>query len=72
LFFRDISERKNVEANMNMLSLVASETTIVIANPQGELEWANNAFTKLTGFDSRDLRQNQGVYYLDQKRIRIR
>jgi hypothetical protein len=59
---------------MNMLSLVASETTdtIVIANPQGELEWANNAFTKLTGFDSRDLRQNQGVYYLDQKRIRIR
>jgi hypothetical protein len=30
---------------MNMLYLVASETTdtIVIANPQGELEWANNA-----------------------------
>lgn len=51
-FFRDISERKNIEANMNMLSLVASETTdtIVIANTAGEIEWANNAFTKLTGY----------------------
>jgi len=56
-FFRDITERKNVETNMNMLSLVASETTdtIVIANPKGEIEWANNAFTKLTGFTLQEL-----------------
>jgi PAS domain S-box-containing protein len=50
-FFRDISERKNVEQNLNMLSLAASETTdtIVIANPNGEAIWANNAYLDLTG-----------------------
>jgi PAS domain S-box-containing protein len=50
-FFRDISERKNVEENLNMLSLAASETTdtIVIANPNGEAIWANNAYLDLTG-----------------------
>jgi hypothetical protein len=49
---------------MNMLSLVASETTdtIVIANPQGELEWANNAFTKLTDLRFKDLRQKTRVF----------
>ena len=52
-FFRDISERKNVEENLNMLSLVASETSdaIIIANPEGETIWANNAFLKLTGYN---------------------
>jgi PAS domain S-box-containing protein len=56
-FFRDISERKNAEANRNMLSLVASETTdtIVIANPKGEIEWANNAFINLTGFTLQEI-----------------
>ena len=51
-FFRDISERKNVEENLNMLSLAASETTdtIVIANPNGETTWANKAYFDLTGF----------------------
>lgn len=50
-FLRDISERKNVEENLNMLSLAASETTdtIVIANPDGEAIWANNAYLDLTG-----------------------
>lgn len=51
-FFRDISERKDSEYNLNMLSLVASETTdaILIANPKGEAVWANNAYIKLTGY----------------------
>ncbi|SDX26831.1 PAS domain-containing sensor histidine kinase [Flavobacterium degerlachei] len=51
-FFRDISERKDSEYNLNMLSLVASETTdsIVIANSKGEAVWANNAYLKLTGY----------------------
>ncbi|TRX02798.1 PAS domain-containing sensor histidine kinase [Flavobacterium gawalongense] len=50
-FFRNISERKNVEGKLNLLSLAASETTdtIVIANPQGEAIWANNAYLNLTG-----------------------
>ncbi|WP_367752014.1 PAS domain S-box protein [Flavobacterium sp. WC2430] len=56
-FFRDISERKNVEDNLNMLSLVASETSdaIIIANPEGETVWANNAFLKLTGFSLNEI-----------------
>lgn len=51
-FFRNISDRKNVEANLNMLSLAASETTdtIVIANAQGRAIWANKAYLELTGF----------------------
>ncbi|MFE3867929.1 PAS domain S-box protein [Flavobacterium sp. LS2P90] len=50
-FFRDISDRRNVEQNLNMLSLAASETTdtIVIANSYGETIWANNAYLDLTG-----------------------
>lgn len=50
-FIRDISERKNVENKLNLLSLAASETTdtIVIANPNGEAVWANQAYLDLTG-----------------------
>jgi PAS domain S-box-containing protein len=50
-FFRNISERKNVDRQLNLLSLAASETTdtIVIANPKGEAIWANNAYLNLTG-----------------------
>lgn len=51
-FFRDISERKNSDYTLNMLSLVASETTdsILISNPDGLAVWANKAYTKLTGY----------------------
>ncbi|MFV8325460.1 PAS domain S-box protein [Flavobacterium sp. ZS1P14] len=50
-FFRNITDRKNVEEQLNLLSLAASETTdtIVIANPNGEAIWANNAYLDLTG-----------------------
>ncbi|MFV5688194.1 PAS domain S-box protein [Flavobacterium sp. ZT3R25] len=50
-FIRDISERKNTEEKMKLLSLAASETTdtIVIANPEGEVIWVNQAYLDLTG-----------------------
>ena len=50
-FIRDISERKNAENKLNLLSLAASETTdtIVIANKKGEAVWANQAYLDLTG-----------------------
>ena len=52
-FIRDISERKNVESKLNLLSLAASETTdtIVIANALGEAVWANQAYLDLTGLN---------------------
>ena len=50
-FFRNISQRKNIEEKLNLLSLAASETTdtIVIANSEGKAIWANNAYLELTG-----------------------
>jgi PAS domain S-box-containing protein len=56
-FIRDISERKNVEAKLNLLSLAASETTdtIVIANEKGEAVWANQAYLDLTGLNMEEV-----------------
>ena len=56
-FIRDISERKNVEAKLNLLSLAASETTdtIVIANEKGEAVWANQAYLDLTGLSMEEV-----------------
>jgi len=63
-FFRNISDRKNVEANLNMLSLVASETTdtIVIANAQGKAIWANNAYLELTGLSLEEVLDERPGY----------
>lgn len=56
-FVRDISDRKNVEAKLNLLSLAASGTTdtIVIANSNGEAIWANQAYLDLTGLDMEEV-----------------
>ncbi|MFV5691839.1 PAS domain S-box protein [Flavobacterium sp. LT1R49] len=56
-FIRDISERKNTEEKMKLLSLAASETTdtIVIANPKGEVIWVNQAYLDLTGLDMNEV-----------------
>jgi PAS domain S-box-containing protein len=60
-FFRDISERKKVEENLNMLSLVASETTdtIVITDSNGKAIWANKAYIKLTGLSIDEILGNK-------------
>lgn len=49
-FFRNITKKKEAEENLNLLSLVASETTdsIIITNPEGKAIWANQAYMKLT------------------------
>ena len=56
-FIRDISERKNAEAKLSLLSLAASETTdtIVIANEKGDAVWANQAYLDLTGLDIEEI-----------------
>jgi PAS domain S-box-containing protein len=56
-FIRDISERKNVENKLNLLSLAASETTdtIVIFNKDGIAVWANQAYLDLTGFQMEEI-----------------
>lgn len=48
----DITERKAAERQLTMLSLVASNTVsgVVINDAQGNVEWINDAFTKITGY----------------------
>jgi PAS domain S-box-containing protein len=53
----DITERKTAEEQLKLLSLVASSTTsgVVINNRNGEVEWINNAFEKITGYNLHDV-----------------
>jgi PAS domain S-box-containing protein len=54
----DITESKRAEAELQLLSLVASNTTsgVVINNAEGEIEWVNGAFESITGFTIKDVR----------------
>lgn len=49
----NISERKMAEEEVNRLSLIATNTinTVIIINPTGKIEWVNDAFTRITGFE---------------------
>ncbi|WDF55925.1 PAS domain S-box protein [Mucilaginibacter sp. KACC 22063] len=53
----DITERKLAEQQLTTLSLVASNTTsgVVINNGEGEVEWVNQAFEKITGYNCDDV-----------------
>lgn len=48
----DITERKLAEIENQRLSLVANNTdnSVVITNPQGQIEYVNSGFQKLTGY----------------------
>jgi PAS domain S-box-containing protein len=52
VFFRDITERKNTEMELNKLSLIAKETDnhVIIQDKDNIVLWVNNAFMKLTGY----------------------
>lgn len=54
----DVNESKKAQAELKLLSLVASNTTsgVVINNADGEIEWVNGAFEKITGFNIDDVR----------------
>ena len=52
----DISERKEAEKELTLLSLVASSTTsgVIINDRNGKVEWANKAFETITGYNIED------------------
>nr|WP_255678945.1 PAS domain S-box protein [Mucilaginibacter sp. UR6-1] len=54
----DISERKKTEQQLKMLSLVASSITsgVIINNNEGNVEWVNTGFEKITGYAINDVR----------------
>ncbi len=54
----DISEQKLVEQELTTLSSIASQTSngVVVTNLQGEVEWVNEGFTRITGYGIEELR----------------
>ncbi|RYD92179.1 MAG: PAS domain-containing sensor histidine kinase, partial [Sphingobacteriales bacterium] len=54
----DITERKMAEQQLKMLSLVASSTTggVIINDSNGNVEWINSGFEKITGYGIQDVR----------------
>ncbi|MES2274391.1 MAG: PAS domain S-box protein [Bacteroidota bacterium] len=54
----DITERKTAEQQLTMLSMVASSTVsgVVINDEFGQVEWINDAFTRITGFTLTDVK----------------
>ncbi len=53
----DITDKKKVEEELQILSLVASKTNagVTICNARGEITWVNKALEELTGFSSKEL-----------------
>ena len=51
-FSRDISTTKKIALEHKKLSLVASKTNnaVVITDPEGNVEWVNEGFSKMTGY----------------------
>ncbi len=53
----DITERKEAEKRLRLLStaLESAANSIVITNQRGQIQWANPAFTKLTGYSTEEI-----------------
>lgn len=56
-FSRDITERKEAERQINLqvTALKAAANGIVITDQEGEILWANPAFTRLTGYEPHEV-----------------
>ncbi|MEP6847349.1 MAG: PAS domain S-box protein [Acidobacteriota bacterium] len=57
LSVKDITDRKKAEAEINRLALVAQKTqnAVVITDPEGYVQWVNDGFTRITGFEKSDI-----------------
>ncbi|MBI3511549.1 MAG: PAS domain S-box protein [Bacteroidetes bacterium] len=55
---RDITEKKRYEQELEKLSLVASETIngVLICDPDGLIEWVNEGFTRITGYQLNEVK----------------
>lgn len=54
---RDITERKRAEIEAKKLALVAQKTqnAVIISDPDGKVQWVNDAFTTLTEYKAHEI-----------------
>lgn len=62
-FARDVSEKRKAEAEIKKLSLVASEIDngVLMADKELKVEWVNNAFERMTGYELEDVKGKSPV-----------
>ncbi|MBC3541103.1 PAS domain S-box protein [Rufibacter sp. H-1] len=58
VFIKGVSARKQVEAELKKLSLVASKTvnSVYITDDEARVEWVNDGFTRLTGYTLEEIK----------------
>lgn len=65
-FIMDISERKRAQQEMTKLSRIAEQTdnAVILTNVAGEIEWVNQAFTTISGFELAEVRGKKPGHFL--------
>lgn len=63
---QDITQQKEALNEIEKLSLVASKITnaVLITDPEGRLEWTNEAFTQLTGYTHAEVKDRKPGSFL--------
>ncbi len=67
---QDLQDTVDAQEELEKLSLAARESSpgILTTTPDGIIEWANPAFTKMTGYDLKELLGNKPGHLLQGKR----
>ena len=73
---RDITERKDKDAELLKLSAVASYTNnaVVITDKTGKIEWVNDGFTRLSGYTLTEIQEKYDTHesqFIDAKTFRL-
>jgi PAS domain S-box-containing protein len=56
VFYRDITQKRKTEEELQKLSFIAKETcnAVCLVELDGRISWVNNAFTRITGFTAEE------------------
>ncbi len=63
---KDIAERKQAETELKRLALVVQkiQNAIVICDPKGHIQWANEGFTRTTGYELSEVLDKKPAHFL--------